>query len=286
MASDLFMTPRRSPRLQLARVAAAIVALLVLVGLRRDIAALAPSRYSPVVLTAVLAAAALAAAVAIQGGVGLLIRGLERQSSVMVRNLATWTLYLLLGLWIMSAAGLDLSGLLLGGALVGVVVAAASQASLGNFFAGLLLLFSRPYRVGAAVRLRGPALAGGEYEGTVLDMGALYTTLVTASGELLKLPNSAVITSALVLGEAPLQAEIGLDLPPATPLGPIEQALRARLGGDVRSVMIKPERFDAGLEGRLVCRVQVRSTSAVEPSLLAQALAWALATTVDAPLAR
>ena len=275
--------PARSIRLQLVGAIAGTVLLLALVELRRNLASLAPSRYDLAIQLAALAAAAVAAAIAIRNGVGLLTRGLERQSAVTVRNLVSWTLYLLLALWVSSTAGLNLSGLLLGGAIVGVVVAAGSQASLGNFFAGLLLLFARPYRVGAAIRLRGPALAGVEYEGTVLDMGALYTTLLTASGELLKLPNSAVITSALLLGQAPLQAEMGVELPPATPLGPIEQALRARLDGGVRSVTIQPERLEAGPPARLVCRLRVRSATTVEPALVAQALAWALATGTGMP---
>src|SRR5262245_27481827 len=157
-------TPRRSLRLQLAGAVVGALLLLLLVELRRNLASLAPSRYDLAIQSAALAAAALAAAVAIRSGVGLLTRGLERQSAVMVRNLGSWTLYLLLGLWITSSAGVNLSGLLVGGAILGVVLAAASQASLGNFFAGLLLLFARPYRVGGAIRLQGPALAGAEYE--------------------------------------------------------------------------------------------------------------------------
>ena len=62
-----------------------------------------------------------------------------------------------------------------------------------------------------------PNLGNVEYEGTVLDMGALYTTMTTASGEVLKLPNCSVVTSALVLGEAPLQADIEVALPPGPP---------------------------------------------------------------------
>ena len=36
-----------------------------------------------------------------------------------------------------SELGVNLSGLLVGGAILGVIVASASQASLGNFFSGL-----------------------------------------------------------------------------------------------------------------------------------------------------
>lgn len=287
------MTARRLARFPVVQLVVGTVLAFVLNRVGADVQALATSmvpagsRYQALVhiclQVGLIVATVVTAALAIHSGVTLLIRPLERQAGVIVRNLTSWTLYAIVALWIASTNGVNLSGLLVGGAIVGVVIAAASQASLGNFFAGLLLLFTRPYHVGGTVRLRGPALVG-DYEGTVLDMGALYTTLVTPSGEVLKVPNSAVMTSSLVLGDAPLQAEIGVELPMATPLAPIEQALRARLGESARSVTIRPEQLAAGPDGKLVCRVQVRSASSVEPALLAEALAAAVATAHARPL--
>lgn len=265
------------PARRLFRAVAAAAVVVALLGAQYGLAGLAPGRYAPFVRVAVLAAAALAGAFAIRNGVEAITHGLDRQATMTIRNLGTWTLYLLLGLAMASAAGLDLSGLLVGGAILGVIVATASQASLGNFFAGLVLMLGRPYRVGATVRMRGPNLGAVEYEGLVVDMGALYTTLATAAGETLKLPNSAVVTSALVLGEAPLQAEIDLAVPPGTPLRQVEAALRQRLGPSAGAVSIRPRLLEAGPDGKLACQVQVRSTTSVEPAALAEALALALA---------
>jgi small-conductance mechanosensitive channel len=263
-------------RQPLFRAAAAAVLALALLAAQRDLSRVVPDRYAPAVTAGVLAAAALVGAVAIRNGVGVLTHGLDSQASVTIRNLGTWTLYVLLGVAMASALGFNLSGFLVGGAILGVVVAAGSQASLGNFFAGLVLMLGRPYRVGTTVRLRGPNLGGVEYEGTVSDMGALYTTLTTAGGEVLKLPNSAVVTSALVLGEAPLQADVDVALPPGTALRPIEAALRERLGPETAAVTIQPRLLELGADGKLACRVQVRSAIAVDPALVAEALAIAL----------
>jgi small-conductance mechanosensitive channel len=259
------------------RAAAAAALTLALLGAQRDLSGVVPGRYAPVVVAGVLAAAALVGSVAIRDGVGLLTHGLEPQAAVTVRNLGTWTLYAVLAVAMASALGFNLSGLLVGGAILGVIVAAASQASLGNFFAGLVLMLGRPYRVGTALRLRGPNLAGAEYEGTVVDMGALYTTLTTVNGETLKLPNSAVVTSALVLGDAPLAAEIDLAVPPGTPLRRLETSLRERLGPNAGAVTIRPRLLEAGPDGKLACQVQVRSATAIEPAMLAEALALAIA---------
>ena len=269
----------------LLRVGLALVALVLLLVLADAVAGLAPRRYAGLVRAGVLLAAGLAGAVAIRDGVSSIVRGLDPQAGVLWRNLSSWTLYSLLGIWLASDFGVNLSGLLLGGAILGVVVATASQASLGNFFAGLLLMLDRPYRVGGTLPLRGPALGGVEYEGTVIDAGALHTTLLTAGGEILKLPNSAVVTSSMILGQAPLQAEIDLELPPGTPLRPIEEALRARLDAPARLVTIRPQRLDISGSGRLLCRVQVRSSSTLAPAPLAEALSEAVAAVRSAPLA-
>lgn len=257
-------------------VISAFLVVLLLAG-QDDLSRLVPRNYSPIVRVSVLAVAALIGAFAIRNGVSALTHRMDGQATMTIRNLGTWTLYLLLGVAMASAAGLDLSGLLVGGAILGVIVATASQASLGNFFAGLVLMLGQPYRVGHAIRLRGPNLGNAEYEGTVVDMGALYTTLTTAHGEVLKLPNSTVVTSALVLGDAPLQAEIDLAVPPGTALRRIEAALREHLGPEAGSVTIRPRVLESGPEGKLVSMVQVRSMTALDPSVLAEALALAVA---------
>lgn len=150
--------PRRSHDLM--RAGLSLMLLLVLLSLERELIGLAPAAYRSGARFAVVGAAALAGAIAVRSGVAAITIGLEPQAGVLWRNLTSWTLYVLLGLWLASALGLDISGLLVGGAILGVVVATASQASLGNFFAGLLLMLGRPYRVGSAVRLRGPELGG------------------------------------------------------------------------------------------------------------------------------
>jgi hypothetical protein len=255
----------------LLRAGLAVLLLLVLLALQHDLVALVPARYQEAVRFGIAGVAALAGAQAVRESVAALTRGLDRQSGVVLRNLCTWVLSILLVLWIASTVGVNLSGLLLGGAVVGVVVAAASQASLGNFFAGLVLMVARPYRVGSPLRLRGAALGNVEYEGTVVDLGALYTTLVTASGETLRLPNSSVVSSAVVTGEAPLQAEVELELPWGTPLHPIHRALQQRLG-EQRQLTILPSHLRLGEGGRLLCRVQVRSALPVDRTWLADAL--------------
>jgi small-conductance mechanosensitive channel len=85
--------------------------------------------------------------------------------------------------------------LLLGGAIAGVVVGIAAQQSLGNVFAGFVLLLARPFAVGNRIRVRSGAL-GGEFYGTVTSMSLTYVSVLTDDG-MLKVPNSSVLAAAV-----------------------------------------------------------------------------------------
>jgi small-conductance mechanosensitive channel len=89
--------------------------------------------------------------------------------------------------------------LVLGGALTTVFVGIAAQQALGNVFAGLVLLFAHPFRVGDAVRLRAGAL-GGTLDGTVVEIGITYVRL-DAGGAVMAIPNSQVLNA--VIGPIP-----------------------------------------------------------------------------------
>jgi small-conductance mechanosensitive channel len=109
---------------------------------------------------------------------------------------------LVAGVLTILAASLALLGvnprqLLVGGAVTGVLLGIAAQQSLGNIFAGLVLLFASPFRVGDRVRFRAGALSG-QIEGVVVDLSLTYVRLETEEGRVL-LPNSQVLASAVML---------------------------------------------------------------------------------------
>jgi len=94
----------------------------------------------------------------------------------------------------------DLGHLLIGGAITGIVVGLAAQPILGNLFAGLVLLFARPYVSGEHIRVLSGAI-NGPHEGVVVSAGLLYTTLQTENGPL-NIPNSTLLAAAV--GAAPV----------------------------------------------------------------------------------
>lgn len=103
--------------------------------------------------------------------------------------------YFIILVSVLAMLRVNVSGLLLGGAITGVVLGIAAQQTLGNFFAGLVLIAIRPLEVGEDVVMRSGPL-GGEYEGQVTDMGMFYVDLMTRHGPV-KLPNAAVLASAI-----------------------------------------------------------------------------------------
>jgi small-conductance mechanosensitive channel len=103
-------------------------------------------------------------------------------------------------------AGLTPQTLAVGGAVTAIVLGLAAQSTIGNVFAGLLILSVQPFRVGERVRLQAGALAG-VVEGTVTQLGLLYVTLANGDDVIL-VPNNAVVTSAIV----PLRQPGSVDL--------------------------------------------------------------------------
>jgi small conductance mechanosensitive channel len=115
----------------------------------------------------------------------------------------------LLGIALLVAlriAGLTPRTLAVGGAVTAIVLGLAAQATIGNVFAGLLLLSVQPFRVGERVRLQAGMLAG-QIEGTVTQLGLLYVTIAQGD-DITLVPNNAVVQSAIV----PLRQPGGVDL--------------------------------------------------------------------------
>lgn len=129
-------------------------------------------------------------------------------------------------------AGLTPRTLALGGAFTAVIVGLAAQQTLGNLIAGLVLLSVRPFRVGDRVRLQAGGLAG-QTEGVVSSLGLFYTTLSRGEDQIM-VPNSVVISSAVV----PLREPAGVDLrarlhPGMTPVE-VQEAIQAAITTPLR----------------------------------------------------
>jgi len=103
-------------------------------------------------------------------------------------------------------AGIPPQTLAVGGAFTAVVLGLAAQQTLGNLFAGTVMLSAQPFRIGDRIRLQGGGLAG-QLEGTVRSLGLLYTTL-TRGADRMMVPNGVVLGCAVI----PLREPAAVDL--------------------------------------------------------------------------
>jgi small-conductance mechanosensitive channel len=113
-------------------------------------------------------------------------------------------------------------GLLASSAVVGIVIGFASQRTIGNFVAGLLIAFSQPIRLGDRVELANTT-------GTVEEIGLTYTFIRTVEGSRLVIPNEklasdTIVNSTIVSREK--VAEISLQVPLDKDLRTVVEALR------------------------------------------------------------
>jgi small-conductance mechanosensitive channel len=106
--------------------------------------------------------------------------------------------YCVVVLTALSLLAIPLQQLIVGGALTGVVVGIAAQQTLGNVFAGLMILLVRPFRVGDTIEVRSGAL-NGPFTGRVRALGLTYVTLAADNGTLL-LPNAGVLAAGVTVG--------------------------------------------------------------------------------------
>jgi small-conductance mechanosensitive channel len=82
-------------------------------------------------------------------------------------------------------------GVLASGAVIGIIVGFASQRTLGNFVAGLLIALSQPLRLGDKVKVK-------ETWGVVEEIGLTYTFIRAPDGSRLVIPNESLASDAIV----------------------------------------------------------------------------------------
>jgi small-conductance mechanosensitive channel len=98
---------------------------------------------------------------------------------------------LLVGLLIiMQNAGINLTTFNVLAGAVGVGVGFGLQNIMSNFISGLIIMFQRPIKVGDHIEVSG-------VEGDVIEIGARHTSLMTATGVTVIIPNSKFITEVV-----------------------------------------------------------------------------------------
>src|SRR4029079_5462877 len=101
-------------------------------------------------------------------------------------------LFVLLFILLLQVLGLDLTALTIFGGALGVGLGFGLQQIASNFISGMILLFERSMKVGDYVEL------GNGMAGTLREMNMRSSTLHTADGKEIMVPNEKFITSEFV----------------------------------------------------------------------------------------
>jgi small conductance mechanosensitive channel len=138
-------------------------------------------------------------------------------------------------------------GLLASSAVLGIVVGFASQRTLGNFVAGLLIAFTQPLRLGDDVVIE-------DTRGIVEEIGLIYTFVRTENGDRLVIPNEKLASDTIrnsTIRSREKVAEIIVQVPLGKDVGAVVDQLQ--------TVLENAEVFVSDLVGNATIVVQARA---------------------------
>ena len=113
---------------------------------------------------------------------------LEKSLNGFLRSLIRILLYLIVILIALGTLGLNVSSLVAILSVASLAITLAVQGTLSNIAGGIQVLTAHPFRVGDYVEI-------GGMEGTVKEIGMIYTRLITLDNKAVYLPNSDVASS-------------------------------------------------------------------------------------------
>ena len=115
---------------------------------------------------------------------------ISREHLEIARKAISYSIIVMALIIVLPIVGVNLSGLLVAGGIVGLAVGFASQSVIGNLISGLFLMIERPVKIGDGVDIAGTV-------GIVEDVKIMSTTLRTYDGLYVRLPNQTVFTSRI-----------------------------------------------------------------------------------------
>jgi small conductance mechanosensitive channel len=134
-------------------------------------------------------------------------------------------------------------GILASSAVIGLVIGFASQRTIGNVVAGILIAFTQPLRLGDEVEVAG-------VKGVVEEIGLTYTWIRTRDNDRLVVPNeklasdtirNSTIRSPLTLAEVTVQVPASADLRQVLESLKVEgeEVYVSDLAGDTASIVVR-----------------------------------------------
>ena len=100
-----------------------------------------------------------------------------------------------------TSTGIDFSGLLVAGGILGIVIGFATQSVVSNLISGIFLLIEKPAKQGDSIELPDSNIAG-----SFVDVSAFSTRVSKFDGTIMRIPNEKFFTSNIrVLSDSPVR---------------------------------------------------------------------------------
>ncbi len=163
---------------------------------------------------------------------------LEKAAQGLIKSVLRIALYVLLGLIVASALGIDVTGIVALASVLTLAVSLSVQNALTNIIGGFTILYTKPFSLGEFVEIAGQS-------GTVCGIGLTYTKLTTADNKVVSIPNSAVVAAQIVNYSVAGTRRVDIAVSAAYTC-PVEQVLEALLeAGKVPTALDTPAPFAA-----------------------------------------
>lgn len=164
---------------------------------------------------------------------GLAKTKLEKAAHTLITSLASVVLYILLGLSVASAVGIDVTGVVALASVLTLSLSLALQNMLANVIGGFTLLYTQPFHSGDYVEIAMQA-------GTVQEINMSYTKLLTADNKAISIPNSSVVAAQIVnySEEKNRRVDVPVTVSQEVPTQKVMDALA--LAGTLDNVLLEP----------------------------------------------
>ena len=116
---------------------------------------------------------------------------LEKAAHGLIKSVARVVLYLLLGLMVADAVGIDVTSIIALASVLTLALSLALQNMVSNIIGGFTILYTHPFKSGDFVEVAGKS-------GTVQEISMTYTKLATADNKIISIPNASVVAGDII----------------------------------------------------------------------------------------
>lgn len=122
-----------------------------------------------------------------------------------VRAVVKVLLYFLMAMIVIDTLGVSVTSLLAAFSVVGLTASLAVQDSLSNLAGGVVLLVTKPFKVGDFVEI-------DDISGTVKALSLIHTRIATADNKLIFVPNSKIVATKVINYTMQKQRRVDLEI--------------------------------------------------------------------------